>query len=372
VAVLLSGDTHVEPWYDVTNSGHVAGDDRVTRCTACATLADMFAGCWDGTTNASAACRLTGESDPPIGLWESHLDAFSAAEAAARKPWPGLPPEVLPMRPDGSLGLFFFVGDAQAHDYAAPYLGGVDEPSAVARLQTAALRAALRRLPARHVAWTVGNNDGPHGEAFVAQDADTVALAGAVLASGVVASDLGWTYGGDGRPGVELSQEGMFNRTGYYVKPLDPLDELGLRSAGLYVMVANTNLGASNVVQSNAIATDCARIRSAGGRFYLLGHHPDTTPYLLPEGCRDLCRGSMSGHVHYAADTDESGFTQVPAISQAAETTGFFIASISADNDFALEVTTAHDLWTYGGEAGRAASAADWTRRAAGAAVAGR
>jgi hypothetical protein len=162
---------------------------------------------------------------------------------------------------------------------------------------------------------------------------------------------------------VVLGPTAFFRHTGYYLKQIDPSNQLGLATAHLYVMIINTNLGAANTAQSTAMAADFAWIASVGGRVYVLGHHPNVmqNPALIPAQFRQLVLGTFAGHVHYARSTDAAGFTQISSISQAGETS-FTVATISGEGpasaatSYEIDVQVARDVVTWAGPAGTASS----------------
>eukprot|EP01041_Mallomonas_annulata_P005585 gene5585-11257_t len=60
-----------------------------------------------------------------------------------------------------------------------------------------------------------------------------------------------------------------------------------------------------------------------------------------------IVKGQFSGHVHYARDTDAKLFTQVPAISQYAFDTAYFIGKISKSNNYEIRLSVKNDLIRY-------------------------
>jgi ABC-type cobalt transport system substrate-binding protein len=158
----------------------------------------------------------------------------------------------------------------------------------------------------------------------------------------------------------------FFRRTGYFLKQLDPDNDLGLRESKLFVIILNTNLGAANLQQSTAFQADLEWLSSQGSSgVYLLGHHPSVmrNPALVPERYNSLVMGRFAGHVHWAESTDEMLFTQVSSISQAGETsfTTFVIRSGETQSGgFQVDAQLGRDVVTYVGGAGDTAEARLW------------
>jgi hypothetical protein len=135
---------------------------------------------------------------------------------------------------------------------------------------------------------------------------------------------------------ADLSQIEFFLQTGYYIKQIDSKNHHGLESAKLYVICYNTNLGATNTAQQMAFLSDLQKIKAIGGSVYILGHHPDITQRLVPDSYSSIVKGLFSGHIHTAESTNSQLFTQIPAISQGATTTGFFIGKISQASNYEI------------------------------------
>ena len=70
------------------------------------------------------------------------------------------------------------------------------------------------------------------------------------------------------------------------------------------------------MIQTQALYDDLEYIANERKGFvYILGHHPDIVPLLIPAKYSYIVKGKFAGHVHYARDTDVNLFTQVIIIS---------------------------------------------------------
>jgi len=278
--------------------------------------------------------------------------------------------------------VIFFIGDTQVHAVSDRWLNGMT-PWVVERdIVNATLSDILRHWRAEEVFFTPGNNDGPHNSIFVRQDNGTVAWARVLIDNNIVTNSLGWNYTRTLSGGEELknvSQVDFFQHTGYYVKKLPYLR--GLRVAGgdtnqwggVYAIITNTNLGLHHFDQMQALYDDLERIERRQGVAYLLGHHPWIAPKMVPSRYQHVMRGVLSGHIHQAETTTPPPhlFTQVPAISQNAEDTAFYIAKISSssssssssDYQYRISVDYNRDLFVYQGKSGEAPSSAMWQLR---------
>ena len=327
VGVLISSDMHVEPWYLATRS--VARDCGSLTAAVCrfpgANETNMFE-CRDAAGRLMPSCPLDGRQDPPLPFDASHLAAAAAENASVH----------------------LFVGDTQAHSFTGQ---GWSQAAAISLLLGRVLDLELAQFGSAGVVWTAGNNDGPHDAIFQAPDAATLAWGAALLSRHIVTDELGIVYEG-GR-----SQTALFNVTGFYAKQLPAL------GPAAYAVVLNTNLGAANTVQTDALNTTLEWIAARHGgqaAVYLLGHHPAVmsvgaayvaTPY------RPMVRGVFAGHVHYASATTPDLFTQVGAITQNAVDVAFFIARVLPGEEIRM---TRSQLHRYRGKAGLPADASQW------------
>ena len=270
-------------------------------------------------------CNLLGNKDPPIEMEESHIASGAARDAA----------------------IHFFIGDTQAHGWT--WLGNPsqDKAATIAKLMDRVFAEEVARFGgAANVVWAAGNNDGPHDSAFQKQDACTVAWAGCLLRAGIVmdfAPEGDLVYGG-GR-----NVTAFFRDTGFYAKPLP------LLGAGAYALVLNTNLGGSNAEQKAAMNTTLSWIHARHGNtsaVYVLGHHPSAMGKginggYIPAQFRGMVKGVFAGHVHNAKATDpQTLFTQVPAVSQQAAVTGFWLATVSPTQP-EVRVNESSNLFVY-------------------------
>jgi len=343
VPLLITSDWHVEPWFDTSNNLglHGDGDKRVSRYES-SSAANMWQ-CRRGEVE-SDACVPTGVNDPPVSLVASHLDSFAN--------------EIR-----GGPGLVFFIGDIQAHEQSGATLQ-MDFASAVSALTTDATRRLLHLLPSDRIFVVPGNNDGPHNAIFCrGGDAKaSAAWADVLVAAGVVDDSLGRVYAVGGE---RLTTLELFRRTGYYVKALDPRNDLGLHGAGLYAIILNTNLGAGNRLQNAALKLDLQWIASLGGGAYILGHHRQVLrrgvqAEIFPEGGRAVIRGVFGGHTHFARDTTDALYTQVGAVSQGGtQDNMFFVAKLTKDApELRLRVAADGHFWS--GSTDRMPTPEDW------------
>eukprot|EP00937_MAST-01D_sp_MAST-1D-sp2_P005728 g5728.t1 len=254
-------------------------------------------------------CDLAGDKDPCIEMEESHV--ASPAARGAR--------------------LHFFIGDTQAHGWT--WLGnpaGAQGPATISKFMDRVLAAEVARFDgADNVVWTAGNNDGPHDSAFRKQDADTVAWADSMVRAGIVVDSprLPVTYS------AGLNSTAFFRMTGFYAKPLP------LLGPAAFAVVLNTNLGGSNAATRAAVNATLSWIHAAHGNasaVYLLGHHPSVMGKgrecgYVPAQFRPLIKGVFAGHVHTAKATTDALFTQVPAVTQRAGVTGFWVAEVTPE-----------------------------------------
>ena len=117
-----------------------------------------------------------------------------------------------------------------------------------------------------------------------------------------------------------------------------------------------------------AFYQDLATIAAAGGFAYVLGHHPEVTmgwngeTPIVPPQYQPIILGVLSGHVHWACTTrDGSLFTQVPAITQAGYTVGYFQTTISPANTV-VNVSIYEEMYTYQAKWHTPANSNDWLK----------
>ena len=136
-----------------------------------------------------------------------------------------------------------------------------------------------------------------------------------------------------------------------------------------FALVLNTNLGGDNNEMKAAVDLTLGWISEHHGNnsiVYLLGHHPAVMGKgvecgYVPEQYWSLIKGVFAGHVHTAKETDKSLFTQVPAITQRAKDTAYWIATV-APSQPELRVTNS-DLFRYNNNPGHVPpNASHWVR----------
>eukprot|EP01041_Mallomonas_annulata_P009969 gene9969-20730_t len=311
----------------------------------------------DGVVVVVPECKLNSQSDPPQTFIDSHFVSYINIVAAATVRTAAAEAEAVaesdpehyhqertatatamdklrlnrPLHTNNSRGLLFYSGDTQAHEFSGEGggLGTCPEPVAVGALMRYALDMMAWHWRPEDTFICAGNNDGPHSSIFANGPSDlaTAAWVDAMLSAGIVTNALGRTYefysnvkinvnvnGVKGKATATnihfLNQIEFFNRTGYYMKKVDPYNVHGLKEGNLFAIMYNTNLGVTNLMQRHALITDLEYVSSLGGGVYLLGHHPSVTPHLIPEKYQSIVKGQFSGHVHYARDTDAKLFTQ--------------------------------------------------------------
>jgi hypothetical protein len=160
-----------------------------------------------------------------------------------------------------------------------------------------------------------------------------------------------------------LSATQFFRHTGYYLKQLDASNALGLRDAEVYVIVLNTNLGAANDPQTRAFEKDLAWVAARRGSVYILGHHPGvmSNPSLVPTQYQHLVLGTFAGHVHWAGNTTDLGFTQISSISQAGETS-FATQTIGTLQGMSMkiDIRLGRDVVSWNGDPGSSSTPSMW------------
>jgi hypothetical protein len=211
----------------------------------------------------------------------------------------------------------------------------------------------------------MGNNDGPHDAIFKKQDAETVGWAQSLLAHSIVTDSLGIQY--ERGNNVAMNQTALFRQIGFYCKALP------LISPAAYAIVMNTNLGGSNAVQMKALSdtlqwihTTHANTTHVTTAVYILGHHPAVMKQgvnIAPAQFRHMVKGTFAGHVHFASTTSDSLFTQVPAVSQHASDTAFWIASVGAATNYTLRVDKGNrqEFHRYTGPKNQEADSSKWS-----------
>jgi len=295
--ILISSDWHVEPWY-MTGASKCG---RVCRYKD-ASLANMFK-CKD-VYKKTTDCKLNGKSDPPIMFEESHIMSSIAAKATVH----------------------FYLGDTQAHDWSNGNGPSTqDSPAAISRLLNRVLTEEVKRFSSPHnIVWTAGNNDGKHNIIFRQQDSWSIAWGKQLLLHQIVTDDLGIMYG-------SKNQTTVFMESGFYAKSLP-----GIAPAA-YAIVINTNLGGGNQITMSTVKTTLRWIFERHGQssiVYVFGHHPSVMKngvrsVYIPEEYRGIIKGVFAGHVHVGLSTTTDLLTIVPAVSQAATDTAFYLATVS-------------------------------------------
>mmetsp|Transcript_38083 Transcript_38083/g.63908 ORF Transcript_38083/g.63908 Transcript_38083/m.63908 type:complete len:764 (-) Transcript_38083:111-2402(-) len=369
LTVLVTSDWHSAPWYQIDGKGMVG--DAVTRYRNC-TYQNMW-NCFEATGDDAVNCLLTGRHDPPRSFIQSHFDGYFMAAF-------GVKDDIRAMHEQKNV--IFFIGDTQVHAVSDKWLNGMTPWVVEQDIVNATLSDILRHWSAEEVFFTPGNNDGPHNAIFVEQDNGTKAWARLLIDNSIVTNSLGWNYTRTLSEGEEIknvSQVDFFRHTGYYVKKLPYLrgppcvgNGDDNQCGGCFAIITNTNLGLHHFDQMQALYADLERIEGNQGIAYLLGHHPWIAPKMIPSRYQHLMRGVLSGHIHQAETTTPPPelFTQVPAISQNAEDTAFYIAKIassssspSSEDQYRISVDYNRDLFVYQGEAGAAPNSTMWQLR---------
>jgi hypothetical protein len=157
--------------------------------------------------------------------------------------------------------------------------------------------------------------------------------------------------------GQQLNQQLFFSRTGYYMKQVDPSNELGWRDENLFVIHINTELGSNNALQNAALYEDLAFVASRGGSVYLLGHRPcqmdrGAESSWIPSQYRYLVRAVVAGHTHLSIGTSSLRYTQVGSISQGGTSANSFWATrISKGGvDIRVQTRTSDEVRYVGGQ----------------------
>lgn len=250
----------------------------------------------------------------------------------------------------------------QAHDFTE----GVTSPlmKTMAALQSRMLTMTTPVFTTDQIFIAPGNNDGPHNSIFVHDDDDgenvgvSAAWAEYLVNEGVVNNDLKRRYTLEDESIEDFSQTDIFKLTGYYIKQLP---EHGADLKNTYVIVLNTNLGASNYVQQSLFESDLDWIsQTKKGKAIILAHHPNVITSMIDDSYFDLdfIIGIFSGHVHYFSETDEKGFTILPALSQYAYVNA--IATSDLDTESKKLILDETNLLVYHGYDGETANYACW------------
>jgi len=356
VPVLISSDWHVEPWY------FSECQDRVARYSN-PTLDNMWT-CFASTLNGNilpTSCFLNGMSDPPISFVESHFESFFSklgkmTEESRKRAFFEVPDA---RNSSKFAGMFFFSGDAQTHDFSGDDIGSCDESIAISYLMSRVISTITTYFDADDIFLCPGNNDGPHNAIFASDletDPQTEAWSDVVVKAGIVNNDLKIQYNysfDDEKTVTVMDQVGFFQHTGYYIKKVDPNNKYDLTSANLFVISYNTNLGSTNDVQQEALQKDLKFIMNIGGGVYLLAHHPDIATQIIPKEFYSIVKGIFAGHVHFAQSTDSDLFTQVPAISQYATDTAYFLTYIDSSEDYEIRVSVEKHMVIYDNQEGQ-------------------
>ena len=325
VTILISSDSHVEPWYLSPSAPPLNPSDGATTATPKyrqlltdagvsrfhnATLENMFS--CQNKHSVPSTCELI-LADPPVDIHASHYYSKAAANAT----------------------VYFFVGDSQAHSFdGSP--SAADNAKAVNLTLTRMMSDVLKRFggSAANIVWTAGNNDGPHDSIFKQQDNATRAWASALLAANVVTDDLGVEYSSSFSETEVFSQTDVFKLVGFYMKALPALTN---RS---YAIVLNTNLGGDNPAQQSYLKQSLDwvhRTHGDAGIVYVLGHHPEVMSVgtdVVPEAYRPMVKGVFCGHNHVAMSTSSKLFTNVGGLtfSSVPRPHNFLIAQVDADH----------------------------------------
>ena len=325
VTILISSDSHVEPWYLSPSAPPLNPSDGATTATPKyrqlltdagvsrfhnATLENMFS--CQNKHSVPSTCELI-LADPPVDIHASHYYSKAAANAT----------------------VYFFVGDSQAHSFdGSP--SAADNAKAVNLTLTRMMSDVLKRFggSAANIVWTAGNNDGPHDSIFKQQDNATRAWASALLAANVVTDDLGVEYTSSFSETEVFSQTDVFKLVGFYMKALPALTN---RS---YAIVLNTNLGGDNPAQQSYLKQSLEwvhRTHGDAGIVYVLGHHPEVMSVgtdVVPEAYRPMVKGVFCGHNHVAMSTSSKLFTNVGGLtfSSVPRPHNFLIAQVDADH----------------------------------------
>lgn len=301
--ILISSDWHVEPWY-------LAGSTKNCVSKICrykdANLTNMFT--CKNVEKEITDCDLGGGFDPPIMLEESHIMSSSAAAATVH----------------------FYLGDTQAHDWGVDGYGpsSQDAPEAISKLLDRVLSEEVLRFNSPdNIVWTPGNNDGKHDEIFREQDSWTVAWGSQLLYHNIVTNKLGILYG-------VMNQTTIFMKSGFYAKQLPAI------APTAYAIVINTNLGGDNQLTMSAVNTTLGWIWNRHGNssiVYVFGHHPSVMnggvkSVYIPKKYRSIIKGVFAGHVHKGESTTSDLLTILPAVTQAAHDTAYYLTTVSEDS----------------------------------------
>lgn len=327
--ILISSDWHVEPWYMTGSTKNCA--KKICRYKD-ANLTNMFI-CKDADENTSD-CWLNGVSDPPIMLEESHIMSSSAAAATVH----------------------FYIGDTQAHHWGDGENGPSTQeaPAAISKLLDRVLTEEVWRFSSpNNIVWTPGNNDGKHNEIFRVQDSWSIAWGTQLLRHQIVTDDLGILYG-------LKNQTTVFMESGFYAKSLPAI------APEAYAIVINTNLGGDNQVIMAAVNTTLRWIVDRHGEssiVYFFGHHPSVMKKgvkcaYIPKEYRGIIKGVFAGHVHKGESTTSDLLTILPAVTQFAYDTAFYLATVS--EDFPEIVLKKKNMIYYRGENGKLANSDMW------------
>jgi hypothetical protein len=154
---------------------------------------------------------------------------------------------------------------------------------------------------------------------------------------------------------------------------LPALAKVGIANA--YAAVLNTNLGGSNAVQKAAMKTaldwiaanntSAVSTSTSPPVVYVLGHHPNVmkggnTCAYIPSEHKGMIAGVFAGHTHVAQDTLANLFTQVPAITQNAKDTAYWIAAVTPSAPHVVVSAAGGELWEYAKGTTGEANASEW------------
>merc|ERR1719228_2641121 len=96
---------------------------------------------------------------------------------------------------------------------------------------------------------------------------------------------------------------------------------------------------------------------------YVLGHHPSVmkngvNSVYIPKEYRGIIKGVLAGHVHKGESTTSDLLTIIPAITQAAVDTAFYLATVS---EFSPEIIVKKkEMIYYRGKSGKVADPKMW------------
>lgn len=104
---------------------------------------------------------------------------------------------------------------------------------------------------------------------------------------------------------------------------------------------------------------------------YVLGHHPSVmkggnTCAYIPSEHKGMIAGVFAGHTHVAQATTANLFTQVPAITQHAKDTAYWVAAVTPSAPRVVVSVAGGELWEYSQGTTGEANASEWKRKSGG------